>query len=303
MGWKIFFSFIFILFAIFLLIFYWFIPFNTTEFGVKDRNSNFSLNNLGPQDMQFYKNMRFPNPEISYRVDDCTLQKENDMERAFEIISDVTVLSFYPINYNEEIYVTCDSKNKVRGEMFIAGEGGPTNITKTENFNVILHGRILLIKESKCERPNIAIHELLHVLGFDHSMNPNNIMYNISKCDQTIGYDMLELINRLYSFPTYADLSFDNVSAVMHGKYLDANISIRNNGLKDSGKAKLMIFIEEKLIKEIDLGPIEIGYGRTISLKNVWVPRINVDELEFFIDSSFNELEKNNNKIILKIKS
>ena len=58
MGWKIFFSFIFILFAIFLLIFYWFIPFKTTEFGVKDRNSNFSLNNLGPQDMQFYKKQK-----------------------------------------------------------------------------------------------------------------------------------------------------------------------------------------------------------------------------------------------------
>ena len=58
--------------------------------------------------------------------------------------------------------------------LFIAGEGGPSNITKSGDFSVITHGSILLIKESKCERPNIAIHELLHALGFDHSENPNN---------------------------------------------------------------------------------------------------------------------------------
>jgi len=303
MGWKIFFSFSFILFVIFLLIFYWFVPFKTADFGTMSGDSNFSLNNFELENMQFYPNMRFPNSEISYQIDDCTLQKEDDMERAFEIISNISFLNFYPVNYNEEISITCDSKNKIEGGMFIAGEGGPTNITKTDKFNVILHGKILLIRESKCENPNVAIHELLHVLGFDHSNNKNNIMYNISKCGQTIGSDMIELINKLYSFPSYPDLSFENVSAFIHGRYLDANISIRNNGLKDSENTKIMIYADGKFVEEIDLERLEIGYGRTIILRNIWVSKMDVHELEFFIDSNFNELEKNNNRIILNVKN
>jgi len=298
---KIFFSFVFILFAIFLLAFYWFIPFKTIDFGTKTGNSNFSLNNE-TGDMQFYPNMRYPNPEISYKIEDCPLQKEDDMEMAFEIISNMSVLEFYPVNYDEEISVTCDSKNKLEGGLFIAGEGGPTNITKAGNFNVILHGKILLIRESRCEKPNIALHELLHALGFKHSSNPNNIMYHITKCEQTIGSDIIELINELYLVPSYPDLSFENVSAIMHGRYLDANISIGNNGLKDSEKAKLIIYVDEKLVKEINLDIIKIGYWRIIELKNIWIKKVNIEKLEFFIDSDFNELDTDNNKIILEIK-
>ena len=127
-------------------------------------------------------------------------------------------------------------------------------------------------------------------------------MYFISNCGQTIGEDIPELINELYSVSSYPDLSFENVSAVMHGRYLDINMSVRNNGLKDSEKVKVMIYADETFVKEIDLDALKIGYGRIIMLGNVWVPKINVKELEFFINSSFEEMEKNNNRIILEIK-
>lgn len=298
---KIFFSLIFILIASSLLIFYWLIPSKTIEFGVTIENSNFSLDNE-TGNMQFYQNMRYPEPEISYHIYDCPLQKRNDMERAFDIIENLTVLNFYSVNDNEKISVTCDSKSKIKGGLFIAGEGGPTNITRAGEFSVILNGKILLIKESVCERPNIALHELLHALGFEHSSNPNNIMYNITKCKQTVGADIPELINELYLVPSYSDLSFENVSAIMHGRYLDANISLKNNGLKDSEKAKIMIYADEKLVKEIELDILKIGYGRIMELRNILVKKISVDKLEFFINSSFNELEKENNKVILEIK-
>jgi hypothetical protein len=302
MGWKIFFSFLFIIFAVSLLFFYWFVPFKTIEFKAKPSNSNFSLNSYKTEDMQFYKNMRYPDSKISYKIDDCTLQKKDDMERAFEIISNMSVLNFYSINNNEEISITCDSKSRMEEGLFIAGEGGPTNITQTENFNVILHGKVLLIRESKCDKPNIALHELLHTLGFNHSSNSNNIMYPVSNCKQTIGQDIIDMIDELYSVPSYSDLTFENVSAIMHGRYLDINISTRNIGLKNSEKAKIVIYIDKRIVKEINLDTIEIGYGRTIMLSNVWIKKINFNELELFINSSFNELDKNNNKIILEIK-
>ena len=89
----------------------------------------------------------------------------------------------------------------------------------------------------------------------------------------------------------------------MHGKSLDTNISIRNNGLKDSEDAKLLIYADNEFIKEVKLNPIKIGYGLTISLKNILVLKININELEFSINSSFNELNKKNNKVKLEIKN
>tara|TARA_Y100000310_G_scaffold23337_1_gene22293 strand:- start:1047 stop:1916 length:870 start_codon:yes stop_codon:yes gene_type:complete len=285
------------------LIFYWFIPLNKFEFyqGYSSDNFNFTLNDSS-KEMQFYENMRYSDPKISYRILDCTLQKRYNIERAFEMISNTTSLSFYEVEFNEEIFATCDSRNKIEGELFIAGEGGPVNITKTENFNVILKGEILLIKESKCEKPNIALHELFHSLGFDHSPNPSSIMYNTSKCNQNIGQDIVDKINELYSSPSYPDLTFENVSAIMHGKYLDTNITIRNHGLKDSEKTKLIISSGEKIIKETEIDSLKIGYGITMSLNNILVSKINIQELKFLIDSNFSELKKNNNEIKLEIK-
>lgn len=300
MRWKTILGFIFLLIVVILLVFYWFIPLDSTEFLIKTRATNFSLDNNS--DMQFYANMRFPEPRISYKIDDCTLQKQDDMERAFNILENLTILDFYSVSSNEEISVTCSSNNIIEEGMFIAGEGGPTNITQGDDFNVIFRGTILLIKDSKCTDPNVALHELFHVLGFNHSENSNNIMYYVSKCRQEISSDMIELINELYSIPSYADLSFEDVSATMSGKYLNTNFTIRNYGLKDTTSSQVKIYADGKNIKTVDLKSVNIGYGRSISLQNIFVTQLNVKELEFVIETNFPELDKENNKIILEIK-
>ncbi len=299
MGLKIFLSFLFFIFCIGSLIVYWFVPFGTVEFGTK--SSDFSFNVTQSGDMQFYKNMRYSDSKIPYKIYDCPLQKKNDMERAFEIIENSSVLKFIPVDSGDELFVTCDSKNRIEEGLFIAGEGGPSKIIKGNKFSVILKGEILLIRDSNCENPNIALHELLHALGFDHSENSNNIMYPISKCKQTIGDDIFMLINELYLTPSLPDLAFENVSAVMRGKYLDVNMSINNDGLKDSMESKIFIYADDKLVKEIELEALKIGYGRIISLSNLFVKQINVNSLDFFIDYNFSELEKNNNRINLKL--
>ncbi len=299
MGIKLIFTIIFVLFLISLLFFY-FLPFNTINFIAKPGNHNFSVIQ-GENQMQFYPNMRFPNPEISYRISECPLQKENDMESAFEIIENITPLRFYSVKSQEEIYITCEERNKLRDGLFIAGEGGPTNITVAGQFNVITRGEISLIKQSECQNPNIAIHELLHVLGFDHSTNQENIMYAITKCNQVIGGDMIDLINQLYSIPSYSDLEFGDVSAILKGRFLDINFSVSNAGLNYAGQSRVIIYGDGEIIKEIDLIPLEIGTGRFISMKNIWVSQVSVNELELAIDSNYGELNKENNLIKLEV--
>lgn len=299
MGWKILLSFAFILIVFTLLFVYWVIPSkNIIVFDKKIGHSNFSL--VGNSSMQFYPNMRYSDAQISYKISECPIGKEDEMLRAFNIISNLTILEFYSTSQEPEISVTCNSENKVDGEFFVAGEGGPVDITKTENFYVIQSGMVLLIRESQCPRPNIALHEIFHALGFDHSQNPNNIMFNISECEQTISSDMTDLVNTLYSIKSLPDLSFINVSASMSGRYLNLEISVRNNGLKKADESLIEVYGDGKLIKEIPLDGLEVGYGQTINITNLFVNKFSIDELKLSINSDFEELEKQNNEIILK---
>jgi hypothetical protein len=299
MDFKIIVVFVCTLFLIFLLVFY-FVPFNTINFEAKSGNYNFSIPEEG-KTMQFYPNMRFSNSEISYRISDCSLQKQNDMESAFSMIEEITPLVFYPLHSHEEIYITCQDKNIINNGMFIAGEGGPTNITIAGEFNVITHGEIMLIRESVCQNPNVAMHELFHVLGFDHSENPENIMYSISDCEQTIGEDMIDLINTLYSVPSKPDLVFGDASAIMSGRLLNINISVRNAGLSDADSSTITIYANGKVVKEIDLVPISVGSG-IMTTGNIFISQINVNEIELVINNNFSEMSKDNNKIKLEIK-
>ena len=88
----------------------------------------------------------------------------------------------------------------------------------------------------------------------------------------------------------------------MTGRFLDVNISVRNNGLKDSEEAKIIIYADDRKVEEIELEPLQIGYGRMMILGNVWISQIVVNELEFYIDYDGNELDKENNRIKLDIK-
>lgn len=283
-----------------LMVFYFF-PFSTVDFTLKKSvNYNFSVLQ-NKETMQFYPNMRFQNTGISYRISDCPLQKQNDMEYAFTVVENLTSLLFYPVNGNEQIYITCQDIAIIRDGLFIAGEAELKNITVAGEFNVITSGDILLIRESPCPKPNIAIHELFHVLGFNHSSNPENIMYPVTNCDQTIGQDIVDEINRIYSIESKPDLVFQNVSAMMSGRFLNLNMTVVNAGLKDAGESTVTISVGEIVVREIDLVPLPIGVGRIITMR-IFVPQMNVKEFELAINDNFGEISKDNNKIKLEIK-
>lgn len=295
-------AFLFIIIVIYLLVVYWFFPFRITEFVSRPDHANFSLNASSLVEMQFYENMRYPYPNISYNIYDCPLAKENEMQRAFNVLENETILEFYSVEEEEEISVTCDSKNKIKEGMFIGGEGGPTNITRTDNFNVISKGSILLLRETKCKNPNIALHELIHAIGFNHSSNKNNIMYPVVKCSQTIGQDIPKLINEIYSYPSYPDLEFINVSAFMEGRFLDLNMTIRNQGLIKSEQTLVKIYADEEEIKDLALASLEVGAGRMLILTNSFVSKLSFNELKIVIEYELSELNKDNNVYVLQIK-
>jgi hypothetical protein len=296
-------GFLFMVIVFSLLILYWFVPFNSVQFTTSPVNSNFSLNSSVLPQMQFYPNLRYPSANISYYINTslCSLQRESDMMQALAIIQNLTILNFYPVSSNPEIYMSCDNTVIVNESYFVAGEGGPVNITQTQEFNVITKGEVLLLRDSTCQTPNVAIHELLHALGFVHSANPNNVMYPITSCDQTIGQDIPALLNSLYSVPHYPDLFLENVSATIHGRYLDSNISIVNNGLNDSSIANLVISANDNVVDVEAIPPIPIGAGITVTLTNDWVPITNVSELEYNINATFPQIS-NNSQVVLEIK-
>jgi hypothetical protein len=303
MGWTKVISVMFTFILIGMLIFYWFVPYGSIDFGIKDKNYNFSIDSTDESGMQFYKNLRYQYPEISYEIVDCPLQKRDNMLEAFNLVSENTMLTFQSSTNNPEIGVSCDSTTRINDGFFIAGEGGPVNITQTTNYNMISYGTVLLLKESSCGTPNIATHELLHALGFGHSSNQNNIMYNYSKCSQTVSPDIYNLINEIYSIESLPDLAFENVSANMHGKYLDTNVSIRNQGIINAVEINLKIYADNKLIKTFEIEEIDYGEGKKILLTNLWISKININELKYLLEYNYQELDKQNNQIILEIEN
>jgi hypothetical protein len=298
-GLKIILGLIFFVIVIGLLVFYWIIPFNSIDFG-SSGNSNFNPGNSS-EGMQFYENMRYSDSGISYKIYNCPLKKKNDMEEAFAILENKTILEFYEVSSEEEISVTCDSKVKMQESLFIAGEGGPVNITKAGSFNVILRGKVLLFRDSECANPNVAIHELLHALGFKHSSNSENIMYNFSNCRQTIGDDIIDFINEVYSIESLPDLVLEEVSASARGIYMNTNVSVKNNGLRNADGSSVEIYVDGKHVKSLDVPGLRIGEGVFIGLKNLRVSDLKIENLKFVLDYSSPELDKKNNEIELKL--
>ncbi len=300
---KVILFFLIIILIVSMLMIYWFQGVGEISLTQKPATSNFSLGVYDSSPLQFYENLRYSDSKISYRVADiCTLQKRADAERAFEILEEQTILVFYDVKKNEEILITCEDAQRIEEDFFVAGEGGPVNITKSGQFSVVSYGQVLLIRQSECSNPNIALHEILHALGFDHSSNQNNIMYHVSSCSQTLGEDIPELINELYSIPSKTDLVLDEVYPVAQGRYLNVNMSIKNVGLIDSGPSEIKIYTDDIIVETIDVEPLGVGAGIKFIFQNLKLKKSDFNELRFVVEANFEELDKKNNEVIFELK-
>jgi hypothetical protein len=277
------------------------LPGEPKEFLVKTNFSQKAIDiDYGPTPV-FSENLRFGHNNITYFIESsCTNNKINSMLNAFDIIGgEVDKISFSSsIRWEADILIGCSEDYiELSENLFVAGEGGPSEIIDTGLFNLVRRGKISLYEDPKCDYPVVEVHELLHVLGFNHSEDPTNVMYNISDCEQRITQDAVGTLSLLYSIESLPDLLITNLSAIKNGRYLDFNITIRNQGLADSSNSSLVVSSSIKEIGRVEFGEISPGAGRKIQIQNMRMFSRSLEEIDFTVDgdNTIHELNKENN--------
>lgn len=246
---------------------------------------------------QFYPNMRFRDNRISYHIEEvCDSKKVLQINRALGILEDKTILELVE-SRDGELNILCSQlpPEPEKEGYFIAGEGGPTEIINTSVYSVIFAGKMSLFRDEKCEEPQIAMHEILHVLGFDHNINPGSIMYPTTDCAQRLDDYIIDEINKLYAVESRPDLAIMEVSAVKSGPYLNFNINVTNIGLSDAKSVLLEIFADEEKVKTFDLNEIEIGVRKALSVENLRIKR-SAEKIGFAVLSGQSDINDKNNK-------
>ena len=165
-------------------------------YAIKDLNKTENQN-----DLQYHLNTRFEKSLLLYRINPtCQDRQKQRIKKAFNILSNKTILKFYESSRNEDIYITCNKSIQENIKEFIKVGEGRHSLTNTGEFHLIKKGEVSLYKnQHKCKFPNVEVHEILHVLGFKHSTNKQNMMYNVSHCDQEINPEIITKINELYN--------------------------------------------------------------------------------------------------------
>ncbi|MEK6892935.1 MAG: matrixin family metalloprotease [Nanoarchaeota archaeon] len=296
-----------ILFFLFLLIcigvyFFWF-NLNSNNESYAPYVGNLSSIPISSAGAQFYSNMRFPDKEISYEVESaCNMQKRREINEAFAILSEKTILRFHLLENEAQIKILCseipkEKQNEEEKNYFIAGEGGPTAAINLSNgYYLILSGKVSFFRTEKCNETKLALHEILHVLGFDHSGNQKSIMYPVTSCEQYLDSYIIDELNRLYAIPSLPDLAIEKISANKTSYGLSFSISVANSGFSEAQNSQLDIYSEGNKITEYDFGLIKPGMKKMLDVQNAKLPR-KTGSLLFVVSSDKkDELSLGNNK-------
>ncbi|MEK6888872.1 MAG: matrixin family metalloprotease [Nanoarchaeota archaeon] len=234
---------------------------------------------------QFYPNLRFENKRIAYSIEPiCGENKEKDIVSALEIISGNTILSFYESDEEGGITFLCSNvaPEPEQRNHFVAGEGGPTKIINASQFYIITGAQVSLFRDEKCETPNVALHETLHALGFDHNNNESSIMFPVTNCAQGFDRYITEEMDRLYGIESLPDLTIEDIKAVKKGTYLNFEIFVSNSGIIDSKSSELVIYSGEEIFGKYELNEIKIGARKSVKVENLRIGR-GVENIEFNI--------------------
>lgn len=155
-----------------------------------------------PQSEMYYPNIHYKSKNISYDMSVyCSPEIKASFSEAISFIDKNTILDLYPSrnNQNPNIKIVCKTNPEIDS----------STIAETYIYYLKIHKNYLEIpyseiyfyeKEEECP-PNVAIHELLHTLAFDHNKNINNILYPILSCEnQKIDKDnyLFKRIDEIY---------------------------------------------------------------------------------------------------------
>lgn len=232
--------------------------------------------NLPEKSHQFYPNLRFKEKRISYYIEEsCDNEKKVSALNSLGFLSERSVLKFYSANEDDAmlgIYCSGKASEPEDSTHFIAGEGGPTKIVNASNFYVIKKAQVTLYRNEKCDSPHVALHEIMHALGFDHSANESSIMFPVTSCRQVFDDYLAEEINKIYLLDPKPDLFISGISANKTGKYIQFSVNIDNIGLEDSKSSYLKIYSSGKEFARFSLDMQEIGQRKIFSVRNLKVP-------------------------------
>ncbi len=253
--------------------------------------------------VQFYPSMRYRNSVITYFMDpQCSKARRQRILEAFAILSTRTPLVFYESNSSAELQVLC-SEVRVDPSIedhFVAGEGGPVEIINATRYHVIFAGKISLYRDDVCDKPNIALHEILHALGFDHTNSTGSIMYPVTNCDQTLDPSIIKALGDLYRDPSLPDVFLNEVQANKTGRYLSFSMNVSNYGLKDATDVILQISADGSFVQQFNLTSLPIGIRKTLSVHNLRVPS-DTSQLFFNVSENEPDLDESNNHLSLTL--
>ena len=94
----------------------------------------------------------------------------------------------------------------------------------------------------------------------------------------------------------------EKASGSKSGIYLEFNISISNIGLKESRKSALNVYVNQEKVQSYDLGNIDIGTKKSLSVQNLKIPRES-ESIMFAVNTDELELDKLNNQAEITFKS
>lgn len=242
---------------------------------------------------QFYGNMRFVSPTIVYSfAQACTPAKERVVLDSFALLEARTPLRF-TMSGTPVFFISCQDI-EVPGEEadhFVAGEGGPTKTINASEFYIIQAANVSLYRDESCDTPHVALHEILHALGFDHTSDPLSIMYPVTDCGQSLDTRITDELTRLYSLPPYADLVLRDANISIAEGYFGFTVTIVNEGLADVSNATLVV--EGDIRREFDVGDVGLGKRKILSVDNIRASQIT--SVQFIVLTNEPELSLRNN--------
>lgn len=246
---------------------------------------------------QFYANMRFVSPRITYSFAQvCSENKQAVVLEVFRTLERTTPLRF-TTEGTPVFFISCQDL-EVPGEEaghFVAGEGGPTKTINASSFYIIQSANVSLYREETCDTPHVALHEILHALGFDHTADPRSIMFPVTDCKQTLDDAISKELTRLYSFPPYGDLVLRDANVTLAKGYMSFVVTVANQGLGDITNVTLVVEGDNK--REFSIGEIGIGKRKIFSVDNIRVSEIS--SVTFTVFTAEPELSLRNNRAVL----